>query len=135
MKLLTDLRPKFADAGGDGITDLAGYPVPKRTGVGLLCDCPCGCGSKLYVPFHNPLDGGPGLLDTSRSEPGKAGWTRTGETFETLTLTPSIRRIPHDGSCGWHGFIQGGQTVDCSDSLPPTEEFRKRMRELGIEDD
>lgn len=68
--------------------------------MGISCDCPCGCNQLLYVPFKNPIDGGPPL------EAG-FGWTRTGDTFETLTLTPSILR----GGCGWHGFITAGQIV------------------------
>jgi hypothetical protein len=48
--------------------------------------------------FENPLDG------LGRFDATTAGhyWTRVGETFETLRLTPSIQRV---GGCQWHGYI------------------------------
>jgi hypothetical protein len=103
---LTDLNPSFIGAGGEGVT-MHGQPMPIRNGVGLVLDCPCGCDSALYVPFANPLDGGP-PLDVK-------GWQRTGENFETLTLTPSILRVKRkdtagvEHGCGWHGFITRGE--------------------------
>ena len=75
-------------------------PAPRRKGVGILFDCPCGCSSRCYVPFKNPLDGAASL------EP--RGWERTGDTFETLTLAPSILRGTDRGGCGWHGYIRAG---------------------------
>lgn len=70
-----------------------------RVGVGVACDCPCGCDVALYVGFANPLDGNP--------QPSHSlGWQRTGDTFDTLTLTPSIRRLDR---CKWHGFIANGE--------------------------
>jgi hypothetical protein len=77
--------------------------VPRREGVGVAFDCPLGKECRHYAPFENPLDGGPAL------EPGK-GWQRTGDTFETLSLTPSYQVI---GACGWHGFITGGEVLTC----------------------
>lgn len=108
MKLI-ELNPVFLDAGGDGVyrTDpetKALIPAPKRVGVGVLFDCPCGDLSedhRCYVPFLNPLDGGKSL---------ERGWQRTGDSFETLTLTPSIKRV---GGCGWHGFITAGEVLTC----------------------
>lgn len=99
MAKLTDLNPSWLDAGGEGISRAdTGEPVPHQRGVGVMCDCPCGCEKELFVPFKVALDGTPHRTDK--------GWDRTGDTFETLTLTPSIRRI---GGCGWHGFITNGQ--------------------------
>lgn len=124
---LTDLRPQWVGSGGENVSDADGKPVPYRHGVGLMCDCPCGCGSKLFVPFQNPLDGGPS------NNPDRVCWDRTGDTFEVLTLAPSIRRIPHDGSCGWHGFIRQGMIETCGDSTPASPEFianRKRFNEM-----
>jgi hypothetical protein len=46
-------------------------------------------------------------------DPGSRGWQRTGETFETLSLTQSIRRL--DG-CKWHGLITNGEIVTCGDA-------------------
>lgn len=74
------------------------------TGVGLSMECPCGCVHRMYVPFTNPVGGG--LRDD-----GRHFWIRTGETIETLTLTPSIQRhAPCPTS--WHGWIRGGETVN-----------------------
>ena len=104
---LADLHPRFLDAGGEGVSRknaMGEYePAPLRTGVGVDFDCPCGCASRCYVPFKNPLDGGP--LD-------ERGWDRTGDTFETLTLLPSILR-PKPRSCGWHGIITNGEVTSC----------------------
>ena len=99
MRLL-DLNPRWVGAGGDGITQ-NGEPVPERHGVGVSFDCPCGkCGVRVYVAFTNPLDGGAPYI------PDHPTWERTGDTFETLTLRPSILRV---GGCGWHGFVTDGE--------------------------
>ena len=39
---------------------------------------------------------------------GAPRWNRTGESFESLTLAPSIRRLDN---CGWHGFITNGEVI------------------------
>ncbi len=106
---LADLNPQWMDAGGEGVTKADGSPAPKRHGVGVLLTCPCGaCGEDklLYVPFENPLDGGPSL------SPERPLWTRSGDTFEALTLTPSILRNPSRGGCGWHGYVTNGEIVN-----------------------
>lgn len=105
---LTELNPKWVDYGGERIyrRDEKGelHPVPRRVGVGLVMDCPCGqCGSRCYVDFANPLDGG------SPIQPNDHVWERTGETFDTLTLRPSILRARDKGGCGWHGFVTNGE--------------------------
>lgn len=104
MKLI-ELNPCFLGAGGYSVSNADGSPVPERHGVGLSFDCPCGCGTRGYIDFENPLDGGP-PHDTRPSLPR---WQRTGETLETLTLTPSILRSQERGGCGWHGFITNGE--------------------------
>ena len=114
---LADLHPQFLSSGGEGITDsLTGAPVPVTEGVGVVFDCPCGNHDeehRCYVPFGNPLGPGPAT--------SQQGWHRTGETFETLTLSPSIFRrsaecrgatcpsgdMPH----GWHGYIMNGEII------------------------
>lgn len=100
---LTDRHPEWVGAGGAGILNADGSPAAERHGVGVLLDCPCGCDRPLYVPFENPLDGGPPLTTDHPI------WHRDGDTFETLTLTPSILRSPEQGGCGWHGFITTGE--------------------------
>ena len=102
---LTALHPRWLGAGGAGVSGPDGQPRSRREGCGIMLDCPCGDrseGHQLFVPFANPLDGGPCL------EP--KGWQRTGDTFETLTLTPSIQRME---DCRWHGFITNGEVRTC----------------------
>lgn len=109
---LADLHPVFLGHGGDGITQ-HGQPVPVRDGVGLRFDCPHGaaCPQKVgkefphmtgqhAILFENPLDGGPALPGTT--------WIRTGDTFDTLTLTPSVL----NRGCGWHGWIRNGEVIE-----------------------
>lgn len=106
---LAELAPTFACHGGGGATNADGEPVPLTLGVGLLCNCPCANadeGHRLYVPFRNPI--GPGPLVPPD------GWHRTGDSFETLTLTPSflcprICAVRGGPRCKWHGFITAGE--------------------------
>jgi hypothetical protein len=108
MKLV-DLDPSFVGAGGAGISDKDGNPVPERTGIGVSFDCPCGkCGVRCYVGFKTPLDGGP-----PRGSEGEPMWDRTGDTFETLTLSPSVYRPKEKGGCGWHGWVKSGEVTSC----------------------
>jgi hypothetical protein len=102
MKLVA-LNPRFIDHGGEGVTR-AGIPVPRSEGIGVMFDCPCGCGRPIYVPFSNPIKAVGDLWVGNQ-----AHWQRTGETFDTMTLTPSIRRL--DG-CAWHGFVTNGEIVN-----------------------
>jgi hypothetical protein len=99
---LVDLDPRWVGAGGEGVTR-NGQPVPERHGVGLSFLCPCGDGRRRYVGFSNPLDGEPVYDDASPT------WDRTGETFESLTLSPSV--LAKD-ACKWHGYIRGGEVVE-----------------------
>lgn len=115
---LTDCHPVFWGAGPDG-----------RKGLGVSFDCPLcvlegrfslhGSGpfpphaertDRTFAPFFpcafkNPLDGGP-------PDPS-AKWTRTGDTLETLTLSPSINADEQDHGThkGWHGHVQNGKIV------------------------
>lgn len=126
---LADLNPRFMNSGGADILQKSdrlcatcngenagaceachgsGFeyvPAPLRTGVGVVFRCPCGNrdeSHECYVPFMNPLDGGPSI---------ERGWQRVGDTFDTLTLTPSILRSRARGGCGWHGFIVNGDVT------------------------
>jgi hypothetical protein len=100
-----------------------------RHGQGVLFDCPsCRLGRcagkpcRLAVAFAPPLDGGTpfpikkmetlfeALKDPDGEWPGNVVppgvvWGRTGDTFEALTLSPSV-----DASAAghWHGFVQNG---------------------------
>ena len=56
----------------------------------------------LGVFFRNPVDGKPHTDDQDLDHL----WTRTGDTFDTLTLSPSIDA---SASGHWHGFITNGE--------------------------
>lgn len=105
---LTDLDPRWVGAGGEGVFKADGTPAPERRGVGVSFECPCGVRDdghgRVYVHIDPPLDGG-SPLDTPNHV-----WQRTGDTFETLTLTPSIQRMEH---CRWHGFVTNGEIKTC----------------------
>lgn len=103
---LSELNPRWIGAGGEGITNSDGTPAKKREGVGISFNCPCGCGSDVYIGFENPLDGG----EKFDKEPHPS-WKRTGDTFDTLTTTPSILRV---GGCKSHFFITNGEITGFS---------------------
>lgn len=104
---LIDLHPEWVGNGGRGVTDKDGNPVPRRDGVGIRFDCPCGrCDPErngVFVHVDPPLDGKP--FDTR----GIPQWKRTGDDFATMTLEPSILRV---GGCGWHGFVRNGEVTN-----------------------
>lgn len=102
---LTDLDPRWVGAGGDGITR-NGQPVPERHGVAVSFNCPCGSAEcqRACIMLTNPIDGGSSVQD------GQPTWERTGDTFETLSLTPSIQRV---SDCRWHGLITNGEVLAC----------------------
>lgn len=79
-----------------------------REGVGIRFWCPCCADCVLAVLFQNPLDGGAPVPAGSfiLGENDGRRWTRSGTSFEDLSLTPSIHATSH-----WHGFITGGQVL------------------------
>ena len=111
---LSALNPRwFAEAG--------------RHGQGVTFDCPCCLGKpnavRLAAAFAPPLDGGapisltpaallPTLWPKPEDRPGLTTvppgihWQRKGDTFETLTLSPSVDA---SGSGHWHGWLTGGE--------------------------
>lgn len=102
------------------------------TPAGVRFDCPEGHeGCDHAIPFTPAFDGAP----TPGWQQNGAVWGRTGDTFEALTLSPSIRRIPQHASreaaivagcvpdlvtpsllCAFHGFVRAGQIEFCGDS-------------------
>ncbi len=96
---LTDLDATFVDASANGFVH---GPECKQ---GVLFDEPAGSGGKLLVWFANPIGGGPAA---GREHTPSPRWTRTGETLETLTLSPSVNVIG-----GWHGWIRNGEVITC----------------------
>ncbi len=96
---LTDLNPRWLYSGLDDEGDL----TADSRRVGVTFDCPCGCspdGQRVAIEFSNPIEGGAPTRSDGHT------WQRTGETFETLTLSPSILRRR---ACGWHGFVTNGE--------------------------
>ena len=98
---LVDLEPMWTETGPENTID------PNRTGIGVVFNCPCGCKSYIGVMFSNPLDGKQAFPDN------RVKWKREGESFEDLTLTPSIRLL---SGCKWHGFVTKGELITCGDS-------------------
>lgn len=92
---LSELNPQWDDRD---------WEVPPRLGVGLWFDCPtCQPGQRvrLHIWFADPIDGG-----SSKAPDPQHGWIRSGSSFETLSITPSV----DCSRCGhWHGFITGGE--------------------------
>jgi hypothetical protein len=75
---LVDCRPRWVERGG----------IVRW----ITFDCPEGhVGCLQTIPFTPALDG-------SAFAPGHAVWQRVNESFETLTLSPSIRRNPRHAS-------------------------------------
>lgn len=98
---LSDLDPGWLGTGGEGVSDAEGNPVPRREGVGIVFACPCGGEHVVALHLDPPLDGGPALPHA---------WSREGDSFETLTLRPSILQRT---ACGWHGFVTNGEVTTC----------------------
>lgn len=109
---LTDLDPRWW---GDG--------TERRLGVSFACPH-CHLTPqpvRLGIAFANPQDGGPPSPVVTRTMPREIRdhlherrtfdvppgclWQRTGETFDTLTLTPSVDA---SASGHWHGFVTAG---------------------------
>jgi hypothetical protein len=81
---LTALEPRWAGE--------EGYP---KQAVSFRCPH---CQERIVVPFENPVGGVPKMREKVNF------WKRDGETFETLTLEPSVHQIGH-----WHGWIKNGE--------------------------
>ncbi len=81
---------------------------------GITFECPEGHpGCSHTIPFTPSLDNREG----KSWQRNGALWHRFGDTFETLTLFPSIRKIPtNKNDCSLHIFIKDGEIEFCSDS-------------------
>lgn len=99
---LTDLNPSWVV---DAVLVLGGTArtYEGRHGMVVSFECPCCLGThratRLAVWFANPIDGEPATDDATTL------WQREGESFETLTLSPSVDASEHGH---WHGFIREG---------------------------
>lgn len=100
---LTDLNPRWALDADIWVCGTLVHDT-ERKGMGLTFQCPCCVGTeratRLGIFFKNPTDG------KAPSDDAPLEWTRTGETFEDLSLTPSID-VSKSGH--WHGYITNGQ--------------------------
>jgi hypothetical protein len=106
---LTELRPRWVSFG---------YALPEhpnaRWYVALTFECPHCRTQRLAVFFEPEIDDG-GLGDKFRNwdtykemKSSHLMWARQGETFETLTLVPSVNAevVGH-----WHGSITNGEVT------------------------
>lgn len=77
--------------------------------IGVSFDSPKQNGKRLAVLFSPPIDPDGLAQKWQWGEPFKDAkkWKRTGETFETLTLAPSLDFSPID----WHGHITNGEVA------------------------
>lgn len=78
--------------------------------LGLTFECPCGCKgtereTRLGVPIDPPIDP-QRLLQNTTWIGYPTMWKRGGESFDALTLTPSIDASQHGH---WHGHITNGE--------------------------
>lgn len=119
---LVDCEPHWVQyTGKDGPVDAVYFDCPEGHD-----DC------RNVIPFTPALDGTPRTREEQRNH---AQWQRTGDTFETLTLSPSIARRPQHASreaavaagclpehvddsllCALHIFIKDGVIEFCGDS-------------------
>jgi hypothetical protein len=96
---LTELKPRWSGLPG-GIKD------------GVTFQCPhCGT-QRLGIKFSPPID--PEGWWPKIAQPTYAGmnvWHRqSGETFDTLTITPSVN-AKIDVAGHWHGYITNGEVT------------------------
>lgn len=118
---LVDCNPEFRSYDGrEGVLDA------------LVFDCPEGHSEcRIHIPFTPALDGSSQAVKQRNG----AQWHRQGDTFDTLTLTPSIRTTQQYTSreaaiaagvlpeyfnerltCALHIFIRDGAIEFCGDS-------------------
>jgi hypothetical protein len=97
---LTELNPKWIGVGHE----------PDMVIFGIRFDCPHCREQRLavmFTPFIDPK----GWIQKFGGEfplPGQLKWNRVGDTFETLSLAPSVNTEFHGH---WHGFIQSGEVT------------------------
>lgn len=106
---LTDLDPRWCCDAEIVIGGIKQH-FENRRGMAVSFECPCCAGresndpkkSRLAVWFANPIDGLPPTDDA------KSLWHREGESFENLTLSPSVDASEFGH---WHGFIRNGEVT------------------------
>lgn len=74
-----------------------------RRGMGMSFECPVHRSHRLAIMFSNPIDNRPPQF-------GAKLWQRQGDTFETISITPSIDASATAEYPGcWHGHITNGE--------------------------
>lgn len=97
---LAELRPKWVT--------LNGWKMAEQFSVGVSFDCPHCNEKRLAVMFWPPIDPA-GLLGRMFELPDNGGHKRvSGDTFDTLTLQPSIG---FDNPPHFHGHITNGEVT------------------------
>lgn len=96
---LTDYDPRFSRIQGED----------RLTYLSFRCPCAPTCEMRIHVAFTPALDG-------SETPAIHKPWKRSGgDTFETITLAPSIwfHGEDHPPCKGWHGFLTNGELRTC----------------------
>jgi len=101
MKLI-DLHPRWT-----GVGDF-GYEIID----GVSFDCPHCKTQRLAVKFTPPIDRHDWGGKQIEFPIYPLQWKRVGDTFETLTLSPSVDASSRiDFQNHWHGHIQNGEVI------------------------
>lgn len=105
---LIDLEPKFV--GNYHVNDAHQVCYNILDSVdgaqGVLFTCPkCG-GHSILCWFKNPRNAPPVPADAF-PKPGR--WEFAGDTFDVLSLTPSVDLSVGGVGCLWHGHVTNGQ--------------------------
>lgn len=97
---LSELAPKWV-----------GYPGSEGYRYGISFLCPHCKDKRLIVLFTPPINAGdPDWFMSDEKRKTNKFWNRTGDTFDTLTLLPSI----DFGATGhFHGVITNGEVTQC----------------------
>jgi hypothetical protein len=124
---LTELSPKWIKQASGAIVGVE-FACPVHAHLGLDANgwAPCIL-AQISVPFANPI----GEAQPSDFRKG-AVWNRSGDSFESLSLTPSIRCSQGDGKgeggslTHWHGFVGSngaapGDVLTLGDSMSATD--------------
>lgn len=96
---LIELDPRWA-CDADIVIGGSQRHYDNRKGMAISFECPHCRQCRLAVWFANPIDGLPPTDDA------KHLWTRVGESFEGLTLSPSVDASEFGH---WHGYIKDGE--------------------------
>jgi hypothetical protein len=87
-----------------------GQVAPSPIHIGVSFICPHCLDQRLAVLFHPIIDPDGWAVKNGWALPDATNkrWQRTGDTFNTLTLKPSI---DCSGSKHWHGFVTNGEVT------------------------